>query len=222
MVGCRDRCKRLNGPRERYEQMLQRTDAFELYTPAEVILYKDSTVQSQLEIFAQPEVYHVLESEVIDSTCFIQMDACFRDQQAILINATFRSLNKIYFESAGEIRSGELIEQDTIRIENTGLGDIDMALKSDQIISHITSSGNIILSGTAHRSVSLAASSGEIEAMNLIADTAIVHTVGSGIISVHADHRLEVHFYKPTTVRYRGNPSVIEVYGEGNLVDANL
>ena len=221
-TGCGDRCKNLDGPRERYEQLLTEVHSLELLTPAEITLYKDTLVQSNLEIFAQPEVYHVLETDVIDTSCVIALDGCFRNKQAVLINATFPRIDKIYFESAGEIVSGNMIVQDSIRLENTGLGDIDLTLKCDQVFSHLTSSGNIILSGLAKKSINLLSSSGEIDAFNLVADTVVVHTIGTGIIEVYADRFLKVHFYEPTTVRYRGHPEIIEVYGEGTLEDANL
>ncbi|MEQ9186141.1 MAG: DUF2807 domain-containing protein [Cryomorphaceae bacterium] len=222
LVGCKDRCKRLDGPRERYEQLVQPIHSFELLTPAEVTLYQDTLAHSNLEIYAQPEVYHLLETDVKNTVCTVQLDACFKDQEAILINATLKRIDAIHFGSAGEIKAGNLIVQDSIRIENTGLGDIDLTLKSHEVISYITSSGNILLSGTATHSISLASGSGEISAFNLLADSAVIHTLGSSIIQVYAEDYLEVHFWKPTTVQYRGNPDSIVVVGEGTLIDANL
>ncbi|NQV53239.1 MAG: DUF2807 domain-containing protein [Flavobacteriales bacterium] len=222
LTGCKDRCKRLDGPRERYEQLLLPVHSLALRTPAEVTLYVDTFAHSNLEIFAQPEVYHILKTDVDNLQCVVEMDACFKDQEAVLINATFKRIDSIIFESAGQITSGNLILQDSIRIKNTGLGDIDLTLKSEQVFSHITSSGSIILAGTTNRSVSLASGSGEISAFNLIADTAIIHSIGSSIIQVYADHYLEVHFWNPTTVQYRGEPDSIVVFGEGTLVNANL
>lgn len=217
-----DRCKRLDGPRERYEQLLLPVNTFELLTPADVTITKDTLAQSQIEVFAQPEVYHILETDVRDRTCTVSLDGCFKDQETVLLNAYFPSIKRIFFASAGSITSSELIKQDTIRLENTGLGDIDLTLNTDEVIAHITSSGNIVLSGIARRSVSLASGSGEVSAFNLLADTAVVHTIGSGIIEVYADHLLEVHFWNPTTVRYKGQPDSIVVHGEGTLLDANF
>jgi len=133
-----------------------------------------------------------------------------------------KEIRSIEFTSAGEIRSGDLIEQDTIFIENSGLGDIDLLLLSENVKANSTSSGNIILAGETTNLTTTSSGSGELSAFNLFSDTVRIGNIGSGVIEVYANKYLEVHFLKPTTVRYRGNPSKINIEGEGNLVDANL
>jgi hypothetical protein len=220
--GCKDRCVRVDGPLERFEQAHTPLFQFALETPARVVIFQDSTEQSALEIYAQPVVYQALKVDVKGGTCTVSQTECFKDQEELNIQATMRQVRRIISQSAGEITSGNAWHIDTISFENTGLGDIDCVVKAGQVTSHATASGNIILSGSAARSVCLSSGSGEISQFNLIADTVEVHTIGSGVIQVHAEHYLKVHFWNPATVLYRGHPDSIIVSGEGEVRDANL
>jgi hypothetical protein len=222
MTACGNRCKRLEGPRQEYFSPVGRATKFILSTPAEMTIVKDTLASSLLEVIAQPEVFDELNIETSETTCEVSMNACFKDQETTLLSTRMKEIRSIEFTSAGEIRSGDLIEQDTIFIENSGLGDIDLLLLSENVKANSTSSGNIILAGETTNLTTTSSGSGELSAFNLFSDTVRIGNIGSGVIEVYANKYLEVHFLKPTTVRYRGNPSKINIEGEGNLVDANL
>jgi len=163
-----------------------------------------------------------LNIETNATECEVIMNACFKDQETTLLSARMKSIESIEFSSAGEIISGDLIEQDSIYIENSGLGDINLLLLSSEIRANSTSSGNIVLAGESSSLIATSSGSGELSAFNLFSDTVRVGNLGSGVVEVFANDYLEVIFIRPTTVRYRGNPEFISIQGEGNVVDANL
>lgn len=221
-ASCGNRCKRLDGPRQEFFNPLGNTTNLILSTPAEMTIIKDSAGVSRLEIIAQPEVFDELLIETNGNSCEVSMNACFKDQETTRLSARLKSIESIEFSSAGEIISGDLITQDSIYIENSGLGDIDLLLLSKEIKANSTSSGNIILAGETSSLIATSSGSGELSAFNLFSDTVRIGNIGSGVVEVFAKDYLEIYFIKPTTVRYRGNPSQIKIEGEGNLVDANL
>ncbi|MDB4105312.1 DUF2807 domain-containing protein [Salibacteraceae bacterium] len=222
MSSCGNRCKRIDGPRQEYFRSLQGAESFNLSTPAEMTIEKDSLASASLEIIAQAELYDALLIENTSNDVTIRMNGCFKDQETLLLNATLNNIDVIEFSSAGKIKSAQLIEQDTISVDNSGLGDIDLLLSSQKIKTNSSSSGNIILSGEAQCLTAVSLGSGELSAFNLFSDSVRIGTSGSGIIEVYANTYLEIDFKRPTIVRYRGNPEVILIKGEGEVVDANL
>ncbi len=185
-------------------------------------IVKDTLSQASLEIIVQSEVMDELQITLEDKACEVSMNACFKDKQTTLLLARMQKIKTIQFSSAGEITSGELIEEDTISLKNSGLGDIDLLLLSNEVRSELSSSGNIILAGESNTLIAFSSGSGETSAFNLFSDTVKIGNMGSGIIEVFANKHLEIQFFKPTTVRYRGNPENIIIEGEGTVVDANL
>jgi hypothetical protein len=175
-----------------------------------------------MEVYAQPEVYFALNSRFRDSTLRFNMDACFRGQGELLMNALMRDIKEVRMNAAGEIRSSDLLELDSLSIVNQGLGDIALHINTKKVSSRSSASGNVILSGETNRIFAVNTGSGEVSAFDLFADTVIIENYGSGVIEVHAADFLQVNFAEETTVRYRGNPRVITVAGTGNLENANL
>lgn len=220
---CTERCKRVDGPRERYEIPLNAVHTLEVNTAADVQVRKtkDNT-NGTLELYAQPEVYFGLISRFKDSTLRFSMDACYRGQAEVLMDARMQDIRQLRMNAAGKIQSSDLLELDSLHILNEGLGDIQLHIDSKHIFSQSSASGNVILSGEVDQLFAVNTGSGELSCFDLFADTVIIENYGSGIIEVHADEFLQVNFAQETTVRYRGNPRVITVAGEGNLVNANL
>lgn len=222
-TGCRNRCERVDGARERFEIPLGGVHSLDVRTAADVEIR--TTIDSAdgiMEVFAQPEVYFALESRFRDSTLRFNSDACFRGQEELLISALMRDIKEVRMDAAGEIRSSDLLELDSLSIINQGLGDIALHIATNEVTSRSSASGNVILSGETKKLFAVNTGSGELSGFNLFADTVIIENYGSGVIEVHAAEFLQVNFAQETTVRYRGNPRVITVAGTGDLVNANL
>lgn len=220
--GCRERCKKVEGPRKEFALPIDTSAVLEIHTPAEVTLYADSNRASQLTVTAQPEVYSALIFETNDEGCVISLNDCFKQQSTVLINAQLTNLNRIGLHTAGKIESGTLLYTDTLWIENSGLGDIDLLARAEVANTTITSSGNVHLSGELTKLNFLTTGSGELHAFGLFTDTVGLTINGSSVVEVYANHLLRVNFINPGTVLYRGNPDSIIVTGEGNLRNANL
>ena len=221
-TACQDRCERVDGPRERFEVPLEFISELELNTPAEVVVYDHENGEGSLEVIAQPDIYQALHTQLRNDRCKIDLEACFREQDPILIEARLSELRSIHLNAAGEIRSGELIDQDSLYITNSGLGDVDIHFSGHYLDARSSAAGNINLSGETDRLFTVVLGSGELNGFDLFADTVIIENYGSGVIEVHAADFLQVNFIENTTVRYRGNPKVITIAGEGELEDANL
>lgn len=222
-TACNDRCERIKGARERYEIPIGNANSIVLNSPADIIILETKdTANGDLEIYAQPEVYLSLETEIKNDQVSLEVAGCFRQQKNMLVEASMVDLKSVSLNAAGEIRSEGLLNTDSLFIENNGLGDVNLHLQSRFIDARTSTSGNIILSGKTNQLFAGVLGSGEVSAFDLFADTVIIENYGSGVIEVHANKMLQVNFVNPTTVRYRGNPNIITVGGEGNLVNANF
>ncbi|MBT3647830.1 MAG: hypothetical protein HN542_06275 [Flavobacteriales bacterium] len=217
-----DGCQRLEGPRESVIRYLDPIHSINLVTPVNTSVEVDSSLeQSKIEVRAQAEVHPSLNTRVKNRQVNIFLEGCFKDQSEIFIDAKVQALESIRLQSAGDIISTKRIEQDSISIYNSGLGDIDLVLNSQRVESFILASGDIILSGDSEHLVVRTEGSGELSAFNLYADSVVINNIGGSVIQVFAAKYLEVNFFEETTIEYRGHPT-IKILGEGNLVDANF
>lgn len=222
-TACNDRCARVDGARERYEIPVGNANSITLNSAADIVLLTSSdTANGSLEVYAQPEVYFALDTDIKNEQINLGVTGCFRQQTTMLIEASLVDLKSVVLNAAGEIRSEGLLTPDSLTIENNGLGDVNLHLQTKYIDSRSSTSGNVVLSGRTNQLFAGVLGSGEVNAFNLFADTVIIENYGTGVIEVHANKMLQVNFVRPTTVRYRGNPSIITVGGEGNLVNANF
>lgn len=222
LSACRDRCVRLEGPRLTFERILDTVSTVDLQTPALLTLSLDTDSVSSISILAQPEIHENIELKNKRGNLDIKLESCFKDKKDVILELRTQRLDKVSSQSAGVIRTNEIIEQDTLLVENEGLGDIELLINTHRIDASLIGSGDILLSGQTRILRAYSENSGDLDALTLYADTVIINNFGSSIIQVYATKYLEVNFFKPTTVAYLGQPELIKTFGTGTLKEADL
>lgn len=109
-----------------------------------------------------------------------------------------------YLDLAG---SGNITSSDTLNLE-----DVEIEIKG---------SGNVDLYGTANKITAGLDGSGNIELLDLIADSAYVVINGSGNIRVNAKKYLKAIINGSGNIYYKGNPEIKEtqINGSGNIIN---
>jgi hypothetical protein len=221
-TGCNNRCKSVDGPRFSEIVLIGNSNTLTLDMVADLQVKVDSSRAPQIEIIAQEGVHEKIQAINMKGDLSISMSSCVKENSEILMEASLSGLDQVVNVSAGKVSSGTLLESESFRLTNEGLGDLDFVLKSKNIIAEIKSSGDIILAGSTKKLEFLTLSSGDLRAFNLVADTILLNVIGSSVCDIYTDGILQINFYQNGFVNYRGTPKEIIVTGEGNVKDVNI
>lgn len=220
-TGCNS-CVEGNGPRVSRFTPTDSVGEVILDMVSDVLVKVDSARDNIIEVIAQEEIQPVVMANNDQGLLTLSLDECLENNQPILFELTLNEANRFVINSAGLIENERILKQPKVWFTNRGLGDIDFAVDSDEIISEIRSSGNMILSGECNRMDFLSTSSGDLRAYNLVADTLVLNIFGSTVCDVYATQYLEVNFFSSGRVNYRGNPKEVKVNGEGQVTQTSI
>lgn len=215
--GCGDRCETADGPRITQRDYYDLVSELEMNMAGDCTVLLDTTKAPQMEVIAQPALLEHINRNVEEERLIITQMECVQENLPALFSLTCGPLEKIIQGSVGTIRSAELMQLQSLHLENRGLGDIDLHLDTEKLVGEIRSSGDLILGGTASRFDFLTTSSGDLRATDLICDTIHLKVIGSSVCEVYTDGLLHIQFFAPGTVNYRGNPDQLIVEGGGTV-----
>jgi hypothetical protein len=141
----------------------------------------------------------------------------YRGRAKVLIGQTV--FDDIYMNGSGQLSGAPLI-MNAGKIRHYGSGDMDLIITSTSLKVEMVGSGDARLTGSAANAELNTNGSGDINAIDFPVTSALVKVSGSGDVKVHASDTLQVIISGSGDVRYRGNPSVMNVTitGSGNLI----
>lgn len=189
-----------SGVLERQERIVKTFHAIDIAGSADVAVTMDDTQSVFIE--TDDNILPLIETEVRNDTLVIRTasNTSIMPKLPIRVAVTMKSL-------------------DVVRI--TGSGNFDITgLAAGKIQFELPGSGNISAAGTAeHVTVSLNGS-GNILCGDLESLSAEVRLDGSGNITVNASENLDVNIDGSGSVRYRGNPVMVNqsVPGSGSVM----
>jgi len=111
------------------------------------------------------------------------------------------------------------IYSDSLTLELTGSGEIELDVETKQLGSNISGSGEIRLRGSTKVFQHTISGSGDLKALNLETERSDIKITGSGNCELSASNRLDVLISGSGTVFYRGDPRTVrqEVSGSGKV-----
>jgi hypothetical protein len=138
------------------------------------------------------------------------------------IDLTMPDIELVNNSGSGEIYGTNFFDVPEIVLRNTGSGNINLGLNTDEIDAAISGSGNIDIEGETEYLYSKISGSGDIHAFKLKSNKANVQVTGSGDADVWVIKVLDVKISGSGSVYYKGKPVInFNRTGSGNLVDAN-
>lgn len=132
---------------------------------------------------------------------------------------TLVNLENLVFEGVGEIKTDGFLVLDKIEINGKGVGNIELNLDAEEIITELNFVGNMKLVGTAEHVFLSNEGIGNIDAAELIAQNVEIISSGIGAVSVYCENELSIEVNGIGSVTYTGNPEVIseKVSGIGKI-----
>lgn len=132
---------------------------------------------------------------------------------------TLATLENLIFEGVGEIKTDGFLKLDKFEINGKGVGNIEMNLEANEIITILNFVGNMKLTGSTDQLYLSNEGIGNIDAEKLIAQNVDIISQGIGAVSVHCENELSLEVSGIGSVSYTGNPEVIseKVSGLGKI-----
>jgi hypothetical protein len=138
---------------------------------------------------------------------------------------------KIYVPEISELEStgssqvygeSQFTQNISMDLTQTGSGEIDMYVATDNLDVKLTGSGYIYLEGQVDNVDASITGSGWIRAFNLTSDLTDVRITGSGSAEVKVDTDLDAVISGSGNVYYKGHPSLSsQISGSGKVIDSN-
>lgn len=143
----------------------------------------------------------------------------FSTHDDIKITLSAPDVRAISLSGSGNIKVTNTLENDdAVKLNISGSGDITALVHSPEVKVNVTGSGNIKVGGETRDLDLNVAGSGNFEGKELMAESASVNVAGSGDAELHASVKLDVKVVGSGNVEYHGNPEVVsKIMGSGGL-----
>lgn len=176
-----------------------------------------------VEVLGQANILDELETVVDDDVWTIEFDRCIRRHETVEVYITLPFLTSVSLTGSGDVYGeNTFVSEQTLELDLTGSGSIDLAVDNLQVIGETTGSGNITLEGSCDEFDFTTTGSGEFRTFGLVSLRGKVKSTGSGSSQVHVEEDLEVKLTGSGDVYYKGNPLIdASITGSGKLINAN-
>jgi hypothetical protein len=177
-----------------------------------------------LSIEAQPNITDNITLTVTDGVLKIDEKKHLGKHEPIRINITVPQVSSIILAGSGNMFTTNTFESPgNFSTTISGSGNIDAKFNSwGKVISDISGTGNIILTGVAPQQAISISGSGNVHAFNMLTHITDISISGSGTCQVTADSLLYVTISGSGDVYFKGYPTISSnISGSGTIHNAN-
>ena len=176
-----------------------------------------------VEVRAQQNILNVMRTYESNGSLVIRFenDVRVRSHEPIQVFVTMPELSRARLSGSGDIRTTGDFQPNTMHLDISGSGNIEIAqLTAQAIDATISGSGNIkVLSGTAQSATLKISGSGSLDLSGVQAQQATTRTSGSGSTRIKVAQSLNVTISGSGSVYYRGNPVIsTSISGSGKVL----
>lgn len=184
--------------------------------------------QNHILITADPEIIDLIRANVAGQYLEITMSdpvelglrSLFRLKTPdYRIEVTCTNLQEVVQRGVGNVQTSGVLESKKLHLENRGVGDVNIHVHCDELITQLLGVGNITVTGEATSHDAEIKGTGRLEAFEL--QTAKTHIVSSGVGTsrVYATEELYAELNGVGRIVYRGKPRVeSKLNGLGSIV----
>ena len=174
--------------------------------------------RQSLEIKTDDNIMPLIETDVSGSRLNISHGNHRLRPTFFEVYITIQQLKGVGISGSGDIVGNDLFVTDTLNVEISGSGDMDLEVETELLENKISGSGSLQLSGKAEEYTISVSGSGKINAFEMDAKHVAVRVSGSGDCRISASESLEARISGSGDVYYRGQPRIdAEISGSGSL-----
>jgi hypothetical protein len=174
-----------------------------------------------IEVEGEENILDNINYEIRDGELKIQFDRCVRKLDSpprMIIRAPF--FYGYVLQGSGSLSIPDTLKQagSAFTLEILGSGEINAVVATGSVLSKISGSGSIRVSGTCDTQKMQISGSGDVHGFALASNRAEVEISGSGNANLSVKDYLKVKISGSGNVNYYGNPSVdLDVSGSGKV-----
>ncbi len=172
-------------------------------------------LNQKVEVEGQRNLIDLLSNEVSGGCWNISFreHVCADDMN---IHITLPVLNQMNLYGSGDINGTTPFRAEKFELKQRGSGNVTLDLNSDKLEVDMEGSGEVTLTGlTGDMKIDLEGS-GSLEASDLKAMTAKVHSDGSGSVRIYVSEELKMDLNGSGNIIYKGNPADLEMSRSGS------
>jgi hypothetical protein len=162
--------------------------------------------KEQVRVEVSNDKFDRVITEVSGSYLKIHMASGENGHISAKVYVTYVKLNKLAASSAGNIFSETPIRAETIEIQCSSAGNIEVALQGGDVTADASSAGQIELTGKAKSLEVSSSSAAQIDAYNLDAEEVDADASSGASIKVSVRSSLNAEASSGANIRYRGSP----------------
>ena len=187
-------------------------------------VYIHQAMESAIAIEAGENLIPLIETSILNRTLRVR-----NNNTCNFVRGYEQPINVIIFvpdpkyvrlNGTGNIYSGNTITTDTIKIDNRGMGDINLDLNVKTAYIHIHGGGDINLKGKAIYTEIYGKGTCHIRCGELITDFSYIFSATTGNMYIHTNKDLGAEITHYGNIYYTGNPNINyeKISAQGRLI----
>ena len=171
-----------------------------------------------LEIKTDDNIMPLIETEVSGNKLTISHGNNRLRPTFFEVYITVQKLEGVGISGSGDIVGTDRFVTDSLYVEISGSGDMDLEVETDLLENKISGSGSLQLAGKAEEYTIAVSGSGKIDAFDVVAKYVSVKVSGSGDCRISASESLDARISGSGNVYYKGRPRInTNISGSGSL-----
>lgn len=183
---------------------------------ANIVLRQEATQMVSVE--ADDNIVPIITTQVRNGELLIDNTQNYRTKNAVTVYIAIPTVSAIRIRGSSDLIGATALEGESLMIEVSGSGNVDLEVYYNEITSIATGSSDITLAGEVTKQDVSITGSGNYRARELSSEECFITVTGSGDGEVRVSRLLDVKVSGSGDVVYHGNPEVrSSVTGSGDL-----
>jgi hypothetical protein len=171
-----------------------------------------------LEIVGEESAIKDVETKIRNGNLIITSDRNNQRKKDVVVKIEIADLKELNIGGAVDMKTVKTLELADFVLSISGVGNIEMDLKSNDFKLKCSGVGNVDISGNCNTMRMSVSGVGNINATNFVAKNAYVTNSGVGKVNVHATEMLDAAVSGVGSVKYVGSPVIsANVSGLGRI-----
>ncbi len=172
-----------------------------------------------ISITTDANLMELIEVDVSRNTLEISSRQRLRPSDGVVLTIDYQTLEELDVSGAAEVRSEEIIRGESLQIDMSGAGDIELELEQEEIEINVSGAGSVNLEGKVITQQIDMSGAGSYEARDLISQDCIISISGVGGATVYVQRILNAQVSGVGGITYYGNPTEVKsnVSGLGSI-----
>lgn len=174
----------------------------------------------EVKVEGQPNLIELVDLIVQNGTLHVSTSKCYKSPYPFVVHVALPSVESLTVHGSGSVHGTGPFTLPNLTVEVMGSGAVHMQVDARRITALVQGSGDVLLNGSCGALSSTVQGSGTINADAMTCSTAVAKLKGSGSITVQATDKLEAEIDGSGTIRYRGEPVILQqqVNGSGSII----